>query len=129
VEDQSPLKTTILLLVSDAILRSVIQEILERQGYMVLATGDIGNAVDRLKLCKPDLLITHTYIESLAGHAAAKYLRGKCPKMRVLILGGLLEDDRLLYREELHGFEIFPKPYTAAEFLQSVKDVLSIPRD
>jgi len=126
--DRSLIKTTILLLASDPIVRSVLEEILERAGYMVLATGDLGRAVDRLKECQPDLLITRTYIESLTGHDAAIYLRTKCPKMRVLILGGLIDDERLQYREALQGFEVFPKPYTAAKLLQKVKDVLSKPR-
>ena len=43
-------------------------------------------------------------------------------------MGGLLDDERLHYREALQGFEVFPKPYTAAELLQKVKDVLSKPR-
>ena len=122
------MKTTILLLVSDPIVRTVIQEALEREGYVVRATGDLGKAVDRLKECKPDLLITRTYIEGLTGHDAAKYLLTKCPNMRVLILGGLLDDDRLRNRESLEGFEVFPKPYTAAEMLKKVKDILSAAR-
>ncbi len=44
--------------------------------------------------------------------------------MRVLILGGLLDDDRLRYREELEGFEVFPKPYTGAQLIEKVKEVL-----
>ncbi|MGH9743910.1 MAG: hypothetical protein ACRD51_16310, partial [Candidatus Acidiferrum sp.] len=48
--------------------------------------------------------------------------------MRVLVLGGILDDDRLKYREELAGFEVFPKPYTAAQLLEKVKDVLDSPR-
>jgi DNA-binding response OmpR family regulator len=122
------MNTTILLLVSDPVIRSVLKEILEREGYAVLATGDLGQAVDRLKQCMPDLLITRTYVQGLPGHDAAIYLRMKCPKMRVLIVGGLLDDDRLRHREALQGFEVFPKPYPAAELLQKVKDVLSKPR-
>jgi hypothetical protein len=56
------------------------------------------------------------------------YLLTKCPSMRVLMVGGLLDDKRLKYRAELQGFEVFPKPYTAAELLQKVKEVLSKPR-
>ncbi len=93
------MKTTILLLVSDPIVRSVVQEKLEREGYVVRATGDLGKAVDRLKECRPDLLITRTYVQGLPGHDAAKYLQTKCPGMRVLILGGFLDDDRLHNRE------------------------------
>ena len=122
------MKTTILLLVSDPVVRSVLQETLEHEGYTVLATADLGQAVDRLKQCMPDLLITRTYVQSLPGHDAAKYLRTKCLKMRVLIVGGLLDDERLQYREALQGFEVFPKPYTAAELLQKGIDVLSKPR-
>ena len=126
--DHSLVKTTILLLVSDPLVRSVLQETLEHEGYMVRATGDLGQAVDRLKECIPELLITRTYVQSLPGHEAAMYLVTKCPTMRVLMVGGLLDDKRLQYREELQGFEVFPKPYTAADLLQKVKDVLSKPR-
>jgi DNA-binding response OmpR family regulator len=120
--------TTILLLVSDPLVCSVLKETLESEGYTVLAAGDLGQAVDRLKMCVPDLLITRNYVQSLPGHEAAKYLCEKCREMRVLMLGGLLDDDRLRQREELRGFEIFPEPYTAAEMLKKVKNVLSKPR-
>src|ERR1019366_1211153 len=122
---QSVMKTTILLLVSDPLVRSVLQETLEREGYMVRATGDLGQAVDRLKESVADLLITRTYVESMPGHEAAMYLLTKCPAMRVLMVGGLLDDERLRYRAELQGFEVFPKPYSAADLLQKVKEVLS----
>jgi CheY-like chemotaxis protein len=127
VADPSLMKTTILLLVSDPVVRSVLKETLEREGYSVLAVGEMGQAVDRLEECTPDLLITRTYVEGLPGHEAAMYLRTKCVNMKVLMLGGLLDDERLRNREALQGFEVFPRPYTAAELLQEVKNVLSMP--
>jgi hypothetical protein len=48
--------------------------------------------------------------------------------MRVLMLGGNLDDERLEYRAERQGFEIFPRPYSAAVLLQEVRRVLSIQR-
>lgn len=126
--DHSLLTTTILLLVSDAVVRSILKETLQREGYTVLPTGDLGQAVDRLNECSPDLLITRTYVESMPGHEAAMYLRTKCPEMRVLMLGGNLDDERLEYRAERQGFEIFPRPYSAAVLLQEVRRVLSIQR-
>jgi CheY-like chemotaxis protein len=118
-------RTTILLLVSDPLVRAVTQETLEQEGYVVLAAGDLGAAVDRLKELAPDLLITRIYIEHMPGHEAARYLRSKCPGMRVLIMSGLLDDDRLANREALAGFEIFPKPYSKTELRQKVKEVLN----
>ena len=73
-------------------------------------------------------MITRTYVESMPGHEAAMYLRTKCPEMRVLMLGGNLDDERLEYRAERQGFEIFPRPYSAAVLLQEVRRVLSIQR-
>ena len=122
-------RLSILLLVSDPIVRSVMQETLQQEGYLVVAVGDLGQAVDWLKMFpSPDLLITRTYVQNLTGHDAAKYLRTKCMTMKVLLVGGLLADDRIYHREALEGFEVFPKPYPAAELLQKVKEVLSTPR-
>ncbi len=115
---------TILLLVSDQLIRAVMREVLERAGYVVAATGDLGVAVDRMKEMTPDLLITRTFVNTMPGHDAAKYLRTKKAALPVLIVGGMLQDERLEYREALQNFEVFPKPYTAAEFLAKVKEVL-----
>ena len=121
------INATILLLASDQLLRTVVQETLENRGYVVMTASELGVAVLRLRDAEPDLLIVRTYVSSMPGHDAAKYLRTKCPSMRVLIMGGLLDDDRLRYRESLEGFDVFPKPYTAAEFLDKVHAVLSAP--
>lgn len=40
-------------------------------------------------------------------------------------MGGLLDDGSLENREILHGFEMFPKPFRAAELLDKVKEVLA----
>jgi len=119
---------TILLLVSDQLIRAVTQETLEKEGYVVLAAGDLGAAVDRLREAPPDLLITRMFVQNMPGHQAAKYLRTKHPPMRVLIVGGMLEDDRLADRATLDGFEVFPKPYSTSEFLEKVREVLNKPR-
>jgi len=118
------MNTTILLLNSDPVVRSVVQEALEHGGYSVLAADDLGTAVDRLKECTPDLLIVRSYVEGIPGYDAATFLRRKCRGLRVLMLGGLIDDDRLQYRMTLEGFEVFPKPFTAAELLEKVKEVL-----
>jgi CheY-like chemotaxis protein len=117
--------TTILLLISDQLVRSVFQETLEHEGYLVLSTGDLGSAVTQLRQGEPDLLITRTYVSNMTGHEAAKYLRTKRPGLRVLIVGGLLADDRLQYRDSLEHFAVFPKPYTAPELLAKIREVLA----
>jgi DNA-binding response OmpR family regulator len=116
--------STILFLASDPVIRSVICNALESQGYCVLPARDVGSAVDRLKGLTPDLLMVRHYTESLSGHEAAMYLRRMCPGIPLLIIGGILDDVGLENREILQGFEIFPKPFKAAELLDKVKEVL-----
>jgi CheY-like chemotaxis protein len=118
---------TILLLGSEPIGRSVIQELLENAGYSVFPAGDLGQAVDSLKKATPDLLIVRYYIEDIPGYDAATFLRTKLPGLRVLMVSGMIDDDRVLNRMALEGFEVFPKPFTAAALLQQVKDVLAAP--
>jgi len=111
----------ILLLGSAPVVRSVMREVLEHAGYVVLATGSLGIAVDMLAYSKIDLLISHPYIDDIPGHEAAKYLRARNPHMGVLIVAGLLDDDRLRYRADFEGFEIFPQPFTAAQLMEKLR--------
>jgi len=126
--NKPPTHSTILLLVSDQLVRAVMKETLEQDGYLVVPAADLGAAVDRLRETPPDLLITRTFVANMPGNQAAKYLRVKCPQMRVLIVGGMLNDERLADRETLAGFDVFPKPYSGSEFLQKVREVLNAPR-
>jgi len=119
------MRATILLLASEPAFRGVLGSALESAGHVVLTAGDIGAAVEHLKGCTPDLLMVRHYTESMTGHDAAMYLRKKCPGIPVLLVGGLLDDVALESRELARGFEIFPKPFTAAELLDKVKEVLS----
>ena len=123
--DSSGSSATILLLSSESHARAGLRDVLERAGYLVLPATNVGTAVDELSMCGIDLLITHPYIDSMPGHEAAKYLRQRNPHMAVLVVAGLLDDDRYTYRADLENFTIFPHPFTAEQFLKQVRDILS----
>ena len=118
------LNATILLLVSPAILRVVIQETLQHEGYIVYPAGDLGTAVDKLKESKPDLLIVSPYVEDMSGYDSASFLRTKCLGLPVLMIGGIIADDRIQNRLTLKGFDFFPQPFTPADLVSKVKDAL-----
>lgn len=124
VTNGSKIDAMILLLCSEPLVRSVMKDALAQAGYVVQATGDLGTAVDTISESKIDLLITYPYIESIPGHDAAKYLRGRNPQMGVLVVAGLLDDDRLQYRADLEKFDTFPPPFTAAQLMDKVEKVL-----
>jgi DNA-binding NtrC family response regulator len=117
---------SILLLGSEPVVRTVMKEALENAGYVVMATGSLGTAVDMLAECKCGLLIIPPYIDNIAGHEAAKYLRARNPLMGVLMVAGLMDDDRLRYRANLERFELFPQPFTAAQLITKVEETLKL---
>ena len=75
----SPFEATILLLISDPLMKDVIRDALDSAGYQVVTAVDLGAAADRLREVRPDLLITRPYINSMPGQTAADYLRTKRP--------------------------------------------------
>jgi CheY-like chemotaxis protein len=115
----------ILLVVSDPLVRAVFQDTLERAGYTVVPASNLGNAVDRLKTNKPDLLIIRSYVSDMPGHSAANYLRSRCPALPVLMVGGQMDDERLTSRNALVAFHVFPKPFAPAQFLEAVEQALN----
>ncbi len=118
------MNVTILLLVSEPLIRKVLTEIMESKGYIVATASGLGEAVDWLKLCTPDLLMIRHYTESISGHEAALTLRKRLPGIPVLMVGGVPDDSRLEDRDIAQGFEIFPKPFRGAELLEKVRNVL-----
>ncbi|MGO4882911.1 MAG: response regulator [Bryobacteraceae bacterium] len=121
-------KEIILLFHSAPVVRTVIREILENDGYVVRATGDLGIAVDMARETKPDLLLIDIYVADINGHDAAKYLCQKCPSMGVLMVAGMPAAERIAIRTTGEGFSVFPKPFAAAELLAAVIDALAANR-
>ena len=122
--DTFPANANILLLISDTLMCSVLQETLERAGYVVVSAGDVGSAVDRVRQMRPDLLIIRPYVASMPGHMAAHHLRTWCPGLPVLMLTGFMDDQRIRDQHDLKEFYVFPKPYSRDEILANVKEVL-----
>ena len=119
---------TVLILDSEPVMRAVMRDALQDAGYLVIEAGDLGDAVSRLKECRPDLLITRPYINSMPGRMAADYLRSKCPGLPVLIVSGCMDDQRVNDQNLLGELHVFPKPFAREEFLAAVKQVVETAR-
>jgi CheY-like chemotaxis protein len=123
--DFSPSTKTILVLVSDPLMRIVIRDALETGGYQVVVASELGAAVDRMREVRPDLLITRPYISTMPGQTAAGYLRARRPGLPVLIVSGFMEDDRVRDQNAIENFYIFPKPFSREDFLEQVGQVFA----
>ena len=124
MKSSTSLNATILILDSYHLMRTALSEVLQGAGYLVIAAGDLGAAVDRLNEVKPDLLIIPPYIDYLAGYTAADYLRTKQPGLPVLMIAGFIDDDRIKVQNELREFHTFPDPFSRNDLLAKVGGVL-----
>jgi DNA-binding NtrC family response regulator len=124
MKDFSSAGTSILVLDSYPEMRAALREALESAGYLVITAGDLGAAIDQLSDILPHLLIIPPYINSMPGHVAADYLRTRHPGLPVLVVAGLIDDDRIRVQNSIREFHTFPAPFTRNEFLAAVKGVL-----
>lgn len=119
---------SILLLVSDPTMRTVLHEVLDHAGCLVVAVDSLGPAVERLKQMRPDLLITRPYINSMPGVMAAHYLRTWCPGLPVLIVDGFIDDERVNVPIAVDDLHIFPPPFARKDLLDRIREVLHTAR-
>jgi CheY-like chemotaxis protein len=110
-------------------MRTVLHEILDQAGCLVVAVDSLGPAVDRVKHMRPDLLIVRPYINSMPGSMAAHYLRTFCPGLPVLIVDGFVDDERVHVPLVVDEMNIFPKPFSAREFLDTLEEILAAARE
>jgi signal transduction histidine kinase/ActR/RegA family two-component response regulator len=79
----------VLLVEDEQIVREVVTEMLERQGYKVTSSGD---PQDALALCAAgstyDLLITDVVMPKLNGHQLAQALTKHLPDLKVIFVSG-----------------------------------------
>ncbi len=118
-----PARCSILLLDSDPMSRAILHDVLQRAGYLIMDAGDLGVAVDKVRMSRPDLLVVRPYISSMSGAAAARHLRTKCPGLHVLMVDGFMKDDRLRVQSEVHDLQLFPQPFLPEELVLKVREV------
>ena len=115
---------TIVVLDSEKTVRTVVTNILQSAGHRVLAFEDLGEALPEVRNVNADLILTNVYLRDTTGHGALKTLRGELPNVPVLMVSGLPDEDVIQQWRDEAGFDVFPKPFTAASLLTKVSLML-----
>jgi hypothetical protein len=117
---------TILLVEDDEMVRTLVRETMESNGYRVLEASDplearevAGNGRNTIQL-----LITDVIMPKASGPELAKELLRISPGLKVLYMSGYT--DRALAKRGVRRKEVafLPKPFTPAELIAKVRDVL-----
>jgi signal transduction histidine kinase/ActR/RegA family two-component response regulator len=125
---ESPLRgtETVLLTEDEAAIRDLVQTILERHGYTVIAAGGPADATALAESClQPiDLLVTDIVMPGGTGPELADRLRERRPGLKVLYISGYPSREATPHGIQGPGTTFLPKPFTRHVLLRAVRDAI-----
>jgi two-component system, cell cycle sensor histidine kinase and response regulator CckA len=119
---------TILLVEDQDQLRSLISEVLSKNGYRVLQAGHGQEALDVTRNYKEPihLMITDLVMPQMGGRELVLALTSTHPGMKILFMSGYLDDT--ITQEEISSSSLafIPKPFAPDTLAQKVREVLDL---
>jgi two-component system, cell cycle sensor histidine kinase and response regulator CckA len=122
----SPGTETILLVEDDEMVRTLVRETLEREGYKLLEAAE---PLEARKIADDykgsiQLLITDVVMPKISGSALAKQIVGQRPETKVLYMSGYTDTTIIKNGLEQQNSAFLQKPFTPHALTQKVRDVL-----
>jgi DNA-binding NtrC family response regulator len=116
----------VLLVEDEAGVRLLSKRILENAGYRVLesANGDDAERVFAQHADSIDLLVTDVVMPGCGGPELLSRLQHRSPAVRVLYMSGYTEQSAAHKAGIDRGTPFVQKPFTAAELVRHVREVL-----
>jgi two-component system cell cycle sensor histidine kinase/response regulator CckA len=117
---------TILLVEDEAVVRRLVAEILETNGYTVLQAGDGPSALELLRRrgSGVELLVTDVVMPGMSGREVAQSITSLSPGTQVLYMSGYT-DQAIDHHGILEpGIAFLQKPFTSDELTRRVRALL-----
>jgi CheY-like chemotaxis protein len=117
----------VLLVEDEPVVRRVLTEMLETQGYTVTSTDDPEEALALSAAGGPyDLLITDLVMPKLDGYELAAAIAASSPKLKVIFISGY---SNTTTRRELAEDDVafLQKPFAIGDLAAKVSEVLDNP--
>lgn len=121
---------TVVLVEDDAMIRSLIRDMLERAGLTVLEARDAEHALVLLRDAKgtAPVLLTDVLMPGMSGSELAERALAEHPDLAVLFMSGYADPESFPehIRERAAGF--LAKPFDSTALLEKIADVVRPPR-
>jgi len=117
---------TVLVVEDEDIVRELVCEVLEHQGYNVLCARD---GIEALNLAQDydgeiHLLVTDVIMPHMNGHELANKLTALRPDMKVLYVSGYSDNDIGDHGTLDPRYELLQKPFTPQALARKIRDVI-----
>src|SRR5215469_6038390 len=119
---------SVLVIDDDPVFCSVVEGILEKDGYAVEAVGDAQSVISRFDETHPDRVMVDILMPGKEGIATILELREANPDARILAMtggGNFAAGDMLRIAELLGADSSLKKPFEPAALLATVKRCLA----
>ena len=119
--EPNPERPVILVAEDEVLVRILISDVLQDEGYKVLEAADAREAM-RVLEARPDVHVVVTEIEmppAPSGIELAQQVRERWPYMQVLVTSG-----RVFPTELPEGTVFVPKPWTGESLARCVRDAV-----
>ena len=115
---------SVLLVEDEATVRRFCKTVLRRHGYQVIEAANPSEAFVALQTSDKtiDLIVTDVAMPGMNGHEMVRRLRSTLPSFKTLYMSGYA--DQFSQEGVVSDTDLLEKPFTAAQLLQRVRDVL-----
>jgi two-component system, cell cycle sensor histidine kinase and response regulator CckA len=122
----APGTETILLVEDDEMVRTLVRETLEREGYKLLDAAEplAARRIAESYRSPIQLLITDVVMPKISGRELAKQIVGQRPETKVLYMSGYTDTTIVKSGLEHKSIAFLQKPFTPAALTQKVREVL-----
>lgn len=119
-------KGVVMVVDDEADIRAVMSEVLELQGYTVLAACDAPQALRLLQDARPDMLVTDVGLPNgMNGRQLADHVRVQWPQLPVLMVTGYAESTVMKNEKLPAQMEILTKPFAMNALVDKVGGMLT----
>lgn len=120
--------TTILLAEDEMMVRKMLMEVLQAQGYHVLEAIDGHNALEiarRPNQEKIDLLLTDIAMPNMNGLELVRQFSPAFPEAKIILMSGYTDDPAFKDVKSQHNADFISKPFLPQALIQKIERILN----
>jgi len=112
----------ILIVEDDELMIKILQFVLKKEGYQITIAKDGLNAIERIPVIEPDMVLTDVMLPYKSGLEVINFIKDKYPAIPVIVLSALGEEERTVVEAFKLGADDFvAKPFNPNELILRVK--------